>query len=316
MAGYRIGEHLDLQATGVGGFRVQDPIEIAGFEPVEIDQRHLPEAESGELLGHDRPGARNPDDGGREPPEFLRHLACEGHRPRAGAGEASTIAPPEAHIVARDRDKVDRTRRHRRCVEPRPDRAARGHDGRSMQIAARLEQGGNHLAVAVIVNFGEREKPAWMRVDQDDRQPFQFGPIDRVFDKVARPSDRVSLPSPAGRVRDEDGVADDEAQPRTRRARAQQNRRRLETVAWKEMLAHPLVAGAVQGQRRFRPHSPTSFANAASASASCVTTLSVAGFHGAPAPRWRDQPWNSRPFTVPRSWVLSIVRPDDSASGG
>src|SRR3546814_15178410 len=117
----------------------------------------------------------------------------------------------------------------------------------------------------------------------------RLGQVDRLFEILARPGDRVARPALAGGVWDEDGVPDQQPAARAWRARADQEGGRFEAVLRKQMTAQLTVDGAVEGQGGFRDHAPTALASAASTNASCDTPTSVVGSQGPPRARRRAQ---------------------------
>jgi hypothetical protein len=71
--------------------------------------------------------------------------------------------------------------------------------------------------------------------------------IYRFFHIRARPGDRVSFPALAGFMRNENDIPHEQAQPRSRRSCAQQDRSCFEPISGEEMGLDAFVQDAAEG---------------------------------------------------------------------
>ena len=94
-------EHFDLEPTllGISLGGVQNPIQVVGFDAVEVDQVNSAEAQTGGLLTYDRASALHPDHDSTQAPQFTGHTACECDGPISESGWWMFASPDQVDVI-------------------------------------------------------------------------------------------------------------------------------------------------------------------------------------------------------------------------
>ena len=128
-----------------------------------------------------------------------------------------------------------------------------------------------------------------MAVNEHDCIAVKLGDVDRLLDARTRPTDVVRLPHYACAIGHIQDFGDDQPLTILTGISADQDGSRFKPVAGENHALKHFVLALGKGETS--SHSPTSFNRAASITARCVITLSVAGFHRVWPFKWRDHCW-------------------------